>query len=269
MLGCKPVNSPIEHNHRLGEDCGPSLVDEEKYQRLVGKLIYLSLTRPDITYAVGVVSQFMHALKSGHLDAMYCILRYLKSSQGKGLLYSRNNHLRIKGYTDADWAGSVFDRRSTSGYCTFVGSNLVTWRSKKQPVVARSSAEAEFRAMAQVVCELIWLRWVVQELEALTLKGLCDSIVITRNINPVTSLRGPTSGNGKRVIQKSPLMRRKGSFLDLLLVVHLDSMVVFSCPLLPIVWGLSLVGPSFVRLLNKNDCDLLADYGLRILLFNL
>ncbi|XP_042504693.1 secreted RxLR effector protein 161-like [Macadamia integrifolia] len=104
-----------------------------KYQRLVGKLIYLSLTRPDITYAVAVVvvSQFMPAPKSGHLEAMYRILRYLKSSPGKGLSYAQNNHLRIEGYSDVDWTGSIPDRQSTSGYCTFVGGNLVPWRSKK------------------------------------------------------------------------------------------------------------------------------------------
>ncbi|XP_042488724.1 uncharacterized mitochondrial protein AtMg00810-like [Macadamia integrifolia] len=164
MLGCKLASSPIEQNHKLGEDCVPSLIDAGKYQRLVGKLIYLYLTRPDISYAMRVVSQFMHAPKSGHLDAVYCILRYFKSSPGKGLLYAKNHHLRIEGYSDVDWAGSIFDRRSTSGYCTFVGGYLVIWRSKKQPVVARSSAEAEYRAMAHAVCELTWLCWLVLEL---------------------------------------------------------------------------------------------------------
>ncbi|XP_042495154.1 uncharacterized mitochondrial protein AtMg00810-like [Macadamia integrifolia] len=154
MLGCKLASSLIEQNHKLGEDCGPSLIDAGKYQRLVEKLIYLSLTHPDISYAVRVVSQFMYTPKSGHLDAMYRILIYLKSSPGKGLLYARNNHLRIEGYSDAEWAGSISDRRSTSSYCTFVGGNLVTWRSKKQPIVARSNAKAEYRAMAHAICEL-------------------------------------------------------------------------------------------------------------------
>ncbi|XP_042515272.1 uncharacterized mitochondrial protein AtMg00810-like [Macadamia integrifolia] len=86
---------------------------------------------PDITYAMVVVSQFMHAPKSGHLEVVYRILKYLKFSPGKGLLYAQNNHLRIEGYSDADWAKSISDGRSTSCYCTFVGGNLVTWRSKK------------------------------------------------------------------------------------------------------------------------------------------
>ena len=109
-------------------------------------MIYLSHTRPDIAFAVSVVSQFMHDPHSVHMDAVIRILRYLKSRPDRGLLYSCHGNLRVECYTDADWVGSLDDRRSTSGYCTFVGGNLVTWRSKKQNVVTRSTAEAEFRA---------------------------------------------------------------------------------------------------------------------------
>jgi hypothetical protein len=130
----------------------------------VGKLIYLSHTRPDIAYAVSVVSQFMHNPSEEHMNAVIRILRYLKSSPGKGLMFSKNNRLDVEGYTDADWAGSILDRKSTSGYFTFVGGNLVTWRSKKQKVVARSSAEAEFRGMAKGLCELLWLRRLLMEI---------------------------------------------------------------------------------------------------------
>ena len=92
------------------------------------------------------------------------ILCYLKSSSGKGVLFARHDHLKIEAYTDADWAGSIIDRRSTSGYCLFVGGNLVTWRSKKQSVVARSSAEAEFRAMAHGICEILWMKILLREI---------------------------------------------------------------------------------------------------------
>ncbi|CAL8998283.1 unnamed protein product [Prunus brigantina] len=145
MMGCKPVNTPMEENHKLGECTDHKPTNKEQYQRLVGRLIYLSHTRPDIAYAVSVVSQFMHSPSEVHRDAVNRILRYLKSTPGKGLMYSKQGHLDVIGYTDADWAGSQTDRRSTSGYFTFVGGNLVTWRSKKQNVVARSSAEAEYR----------------------------------------------------------------------------------------------------------------------------
>ena len=132
--------------------------------RSVGKLIYLSHTRPDIAYAVSVVSQFMHAPTEEHMEAVMRIIRYLKGAPGRGLKFRRSGHLKIEGYTDADWAGSITDRKSTAGYFTFVGGNLVTWRSKKQNVVALSSAEAEFRGMTKGICELLWLRKLLLEL---------------------------------------------------------------------------------------------------------
>lgn len=164
MLECKPADTPIVQNHRLGEHQNQVPTDKGRYQRLVGKLIYLSHTRPDIAYAVSVVSQFMHQPSKDHMEAVIRILRYLKSSPGKGLMFAKNNHLRVNGYTDADWAGNTIDRRSTSGYFMFVGGNLVTWRSKKQKVVALSSAEAEFRGMAKGLCELLWLRRLLTEI---------------------------------------------------------------------------------------------------------
>uniref|UniRef100_A0A2N9FP96 Reverse transcriptase Ty1/copia-type domain-containing protein n=1 Tax=Fagus sylvatica TaxID=28930 RepID=A0A2N9FP96_FAGSY len=189
MLACKPIDTPIEQNHRLGEDVDDIPVDRERYQKLVGKLIYLSHTRPDIAFAVSVVSQFMHAPCEKHMEAVYRILRYLKSAPGKGLMLYKNGHLEVEGYTDADWAGSITDRRSTSGYCTFVGGNLVTWRSKKQSVVARSSAEAEFRAMAHGICEMLWLKAMLKELGVHSkdpMKLYCDNkAAISIAHNPV------------------------------------------------------------------------------------
>jgi hypothetical protein len=163
MLECRPVPTPIEQNHRILANSGEP-VDKYQYQRLVGRLIYLSHTRPDIAYAVSVVSRYMHDPRSGHLDYVHRILRYLKSCPGKGILFSNHGHLDIEGYTDADWAGCLDDRRSTSGYCVFVGGNLVGWRSKKQSVVARSTAEAEFRSMASGLCELLWHKILMTEL---------------------------------------------------------------------------------------------------------
>ena len=130
MLGCRPAATLIEQNHCLSKDVGTS-VDKERYQRLVGRLIYLSHTRPDIAFAVSVVSQFMHDPSTSHMDVVYRILRYLKSSPRKGILYTKQGNMQVECYTDADCAGSLDDRRSTSGYCTFVGGNLVAWRSKK------------------------------------------------------------------------------------------------------------------------------------------
>ncbi|KAL6327175.1 hypothetical protein AAG906_015214 [Vitis piasezkii] len=129
--------------------------------------------KPDIAFAVSVVSQYMHSPKESHLEAVYKILRYLK----------------VEIYTDADWAGSADDRRSTTGYCTYVWGNLVTWRSKKQSVVARSSAEVEFKAIAQGMCEGLWLQKLLEELHItidLPIKLYCDNkATISISHNPV------------------------------------------------------------------------------------
>ncbi|RVX12822.1 Retrovirus-related Pol polyprotein from transposon RE1 [Vitis vinifera] len=146
MSGCQPVNAPIEE---------------------------------DLAYALSVVSQYMHNPGEQHMNAVMRILRYLKNAPGKGILFAKNvDHQSIKEYTDADWVGAVDDRRSTSGYFTFVGGNLVTWKSKKQNVVARSSAEAEFRGMALGLCEALWLRLLLQDLGYLSrqpIRLFCDN----------------------------------------------------------------------------------------------
>jgi hypothetical protein len=177
MLGCKPAVAPIDQKSKLSAEAGEP-VDKERYQRLVGRLIYLSHTRPDISFAVSVVSRYMHDPREGHMDAVYQILRYLKSAPGKGLIFRKNGHLSIEGYCDSDWASCADDRKSTSGYCMFVGGNLVSWKSKKQSVVARSTAEAEYRAMALGVAEMMWLRALLVELkmdQGAQMKLWCDN----------------------------------------------------------------------------------------------
>lgn len=104
---------------------------------------YLLLVQTSLIL-LSVISQFMHASTLDHLKAAYKVLRYLKGCSGKGLLYKNSGHCRVEAYTNADWADSVTDHMFTSGYCTFFGGNLVTWRSKKQSMVDRSSTEAEF-----------------------------------------------------------------------------------------------------------------------------
>ena len=189
MLECKPVDTPMVQNVKLDVDPNQTPTNKERYQRLVGKLIYLSHTRPDIAYAVSVVSQFMHSPSDEHMEAVMRIIKYLKGAPGRGIVFRKNQHLEVIGYSDADWAGCVVDRKSTAGYFTFVGGNLVTWRSKKQNVVALSSAEAEFRGMVKSICELLWLKKLLKELgyEPQTeMKLFCDNkAAIDISHNPV------------------------------------------------------------------------------------
>ncbi|KAL0561215.1 hypothetical protein IC582_001637 [Cucumis melo] len=124
MLGCRHADTSIEFNCKLGNFDDQVPVDKEQYQRLVGKLIYLSHTRPDISFAVSVVSQFMQAPYEKHMEVVNRILRYLKNTPGKGLMFRKTNRKTIEAYTDSDWVGSVVNRKSTSGYCTFVWTIL-------------------------------------------------------------------------------------------------------------------------------------------------
>ncbi|CAL8151472.1 unnamed protein product [Prunus armeniaca] len=168
MLDCKPADTPIVQNHHLGEYPDQVPTNKERYQIECCQSIY-ALSSED------------------HMNAVLRILRYLKSAPGKGLMFSKLGHLNIDGYSDADWAGNVTDRKSTSGYFTFVGGNLVTWRSKKQNVVALSSAEAEFRGITKGICELLWLRKLLTELgykPTSTMNLFCDNraaIAIAQN----------------------------------------------------------------------------------------
>ena len=141
MTACKPAGTPLEKDWKLEEKGNDAPVNKEKYQRLVGRLIYLSLTRPNIVYSVSVISQYMHSPIERRMRAVQHVLRYLKGTPRKGIMFKKTENRSIEGYVDADWAGSREDSRSTSGYCTKVFGNIVTWRSKKQSVVAHSNAK--------------------------------------------------------------------------------------------------------------------------------
>jgi hypothetical protein len=180
MIQCREAATPIDHNCKITAESG-ELVEKENYQKLVGRLLYLCHTRPDIAYAVSIVSRYMHEPRTGHLDAVHRIMRYLKGTPGKGLWFRSNGHLVIDGYSDVDWASCLDERRSTSRYCVFVGGNLVSWRSKKQPVVSKSIAEAEYRAMSQGLSDILWVRNLLSELKVLRdghLNVWCDNKAI-------------------------------------------------------------------------------------------
>lgn len=154
----------MDSHLKLTLEKGDPLPDPSLYQRPIGKLIYLTITRPDIGFPVQLLSQFMHQPTTIHFQAAKRILRYLKGTISQGILLASSSSAQLTAYCDSDWASCPITRRSTTGYCIFLGSSPVSWKAKKQPVVARSSAEAEYRAMALTTCEVTWLTALLKDL---------------------------------------------------------------------------------------------------------
>ncbi|TYK18672.1 Retrovirus-related Pol polyprotein from transposon TNT 1-94 [Cucumis melo var. makuwa] len=158
MMNSKPVATPIETGTKLSKHEEGDDVDPSYFKSLVGSLRYLTCTRPDILFSVGLVSRFMESPTTTHLKVAKRILRYLRGTLDYGLFYSSSKEFKLEGYCDSDWAGDTNDRKSTSGYVFFIGNTAFTWSSKKQPIVTLSTCEAEYVAAASCVCHAVWLR---------------------------------------------------------------------------------------------------------------
>lgn len=163
MEGCKPIPTPLEINLKLSQEDESEPVDSTMYRRLVGSLIYLANTRPDISYDVGLVSQFSAQPKESHWKAAKRILRYVQGTLSMGLVYEKDGGNILNGFCDSDWAGDKDTRRSTSGYCFYIGGAAISWSSKKQKTIALSSAEAEYKAATTAVGEALWLRRILED----------------------------------------------------------------------------------------------------------
>ena len=153
----KTSSTPLEYNAKLTPLDGEPISDATCYLQLVGSLIYLTIIRLDISHIVGMVSQFMDALRYVHYAIVLQILRYIKDTLYHGLHNSSRSSLELHAYSDADWAGDSTNRCSITSFYFLLGSSLVSWCSKKQDVVSRSSTEAKYRALADTTCKLVWL----------------------------------------------------------------------------------------------------------------
>lgn len=163
MSNCKSCNTPIDTGAKLSSD-GPAVADATHFDGLAGALQYLTFTRPDISYAVQQICLFMHDPREPHLALVKRVLRYIQGTLDYGLQIHRSPATDLIAYSIADWAGCPDTRRSISGYAVFPGDNLVSWSSKRQAIVSRSSAEAEYRIVANAVAETCWLRQLLAEL---------------------------------------------------------------------------------------------------------
>lgn len=163
LVGAKPSDVPLPKGTMYSVDDGNLLADPAPYRRLLGKLLYLNCTRPDISFAVNHLSQFVQKPCENHWEGALQIVRYLKGSLHYCLHYTATSNLQIKAYSDADWGSCKITRRSVTGYCVYMDSNLISWRTKKQHTVSRSSAESEYRGLAAVVCELLWISYLLKD----------------------------------------------------------------------------------------------------------
>ncbi|XP_019184399.1 PREDICTED: uncharacterized protein LOC109179349 [Ipomoea nil] len=163
MVDCKPLATPAAVTKSITTVDTP-YDNPTQYRRIVGALQYLTITRPDLSYAVNRLCQFMHSPTEDHWNLVKRVLRYIKGTLDYGLQLIPSASTAIHAYSDSDWAGCPVDRKSTSGYAVYLGSNLISWLSKKQRIVARSSTEAEYKTLVDVSAEVTWVVSLLQEL---------------------------------------------------------------------------------------------------------
>jgi histone deacetylase 1/2 len=191
MSSCKPATTPADTKPKVSLHDGNLLPasDASFYRSIAGALQYLTLTRPDVAYAVNQACLYMHAPRDTHWTLVKRILRYLQGTLEHGISITASSPSQLTAYSDADWAGCPDTRRSTSGYCVFLGDSLVSWSSKRQTTVSRSSAEAEYRGVAHAAAECCWLRNLLGELLVDVPKATiiyCDNIsAVYLSENPV------------------------------------------------------------------------------------
>jgi hypothetical protein len=164
MTGAKPCKTPMQQGQQLSRLSGTCLSDATEYRMTMGALQYVTITRPNITFAVNKVSKFMSTPTDQHWLAVKRILRYLAGSTDKGLKFQHSTSLSLNAFTDADWVGCPDDRKSTTDFGIFLGPNLISWSSKKQATISRSSTEAEYRSLAMTTTELLWINSLLSEL---------------------------------------------------------------------------------------------------------
>jgi hypothetical protein len=219
MAECHPTTTPVDSKSKLSATDGAPVASPSDYRSLAGALQYLMLTRPDIAYAVQQVCLFMHDPREPHLALIKRILRYVKGTLDAGLHLGIGSVSSIMAYSDTDWAGCLDSRRSTSGYCVFLGDNLVSWSSKRQTTVSQSSEEAEYRAVAHAVAESCWL----PQLLELHISIPSATIVYCDNVSAVYMTANPVHHRRMKHIEIDIHFVREKVALGQFRVLHVPS----------------------------------------------
>lgn len=215
MKDCKPASTPMEIGLKLSAKFDSPSIDETQFRQLVDNLIYLTATRLDLSFVVSYISCFMIAPKSDHWVAMRCVLRYVKGTSDYGLLYTQSHDPRLSGFTYLDWAGSIDDRKSTSGYVFSMGFGAITWTSKKQHVVALSSIKEEYQGEVKEACEAVWLH-----------QMLVDMQISQASLTPLFC-----DNQGVLKLAKNPIFHERTKHVELI-VISSESLlktIQFSC----------------------------------------
>ncbi|CAN6545947.1 unnamed protein product [Malus baccata var. baccata] len=187
LKGCKPVSTPLIANEKLKKEDGSELADASLYKSIVGSLLYLTATRPDLMFSASLLSRFMQNPSKIHMGTAKRVLRYVQGTLDYGIKYEMGKSSILIGFCDSDWGGSEDDSRSTSGYAFTFGSGVFSWASVKQQSVALSTAEAEYVSASEATSQAIWLRFILKDFGELQVEAtplLCDNtsaIAMTKN----------------------------------------------------------------------------------------
>lgn len=219
-----PIATPVDVKSKLSATDGERLKNPTEYRSLAGALQYLTFTRPDISYAVHQICLYMHDPRQPHLHALKRIIRYIKGTLTHGMQLYKGPVDSLTAYTDADWAGCPDTRCSTSGYCVFFGSNLVSWSAKRQPTVSRSSSEAEYKGCANTVAKLCWLRNLLLELHFKITKAF---VVYCDNISSVYLANNPVKHQRTKHVELDIHFVREKVDIGEVKVLHVPSSLQF------------------------------------------
>ncbi|WJZ90555.1 hypothetical protein VitviT2T_009691 [Vitis vinifera] len=188
LESCKEVATPLAQNEKISKNDGEKLEEPSAYRSLVSSLLYLTITRPDLMFPASLLSRFLSSPRNVHMGVAKRVLKYVKGTTNLGIWYLKTGGVKLDGYVDSDWAGSVDDMKSASGYVFTIGSGVICWNSRKQEVVAQSTTEAEYISLAAAANQAIWLRKLLADLgqeQSSPTKLYCDNksvISITQNL---------------------------------------------------------------------------------------